>query len=75
MIKKLLTEEELLKIAHELSHKFYNIMGYHPRADYKLYQSRHPQEQRCWQMACLVMDQYHETDMECVLQELGEDYE
>lgn len=59
------SDEKVAQEADALALSFYAMMGYsNVSPDYKLRNSRHPQERLCWAMACESFERLHGTDPE-----------
>lgn len=58
-----MTDRELIDAAIELAGEFYKIMGYIHREGFKYYDSKHPQEQAVWNMACIAFSDIRGSDV------------
>lgn len=63
MLKQHLTDEELVEKALELARMFYSMLGYKVEVGFKFYDSKHPQEQMVWDMACEAFDFIRGSDV------------
>lgn len=69
------TAKQIVDQTHELAELFYRRLGYnHDRAKHgNLYDSKHPTELACWEMACIAQEELTGTDPENALSDLEED--
>ena len=58
--------------AMELASLFYIQRGYNKLIAFKWYESQHGDEQMVWNCVKIVYDQLYDTDLDIVLEDLGE---
>lgn len=67
------TEEEIVDRANELARKFYAGMGYAVPDNFKFYESSHPQEWLCWDMAVVAFAMIEGTDVKQALEHVEDE--
>lgn len=58
-----MTNRELVNAAIELAGEFYALHGYIHRPGFRYWESPHPQEQRCFEMAALAYERIRGSDV------------
>lgn len=61
------TERQIVDDCNALARQFYKMQGCEVPDDFKFYESRHPMEQGCWNLAVLAYDHIEGTDVEDAL--------
>lgn len=65
-----MTEREIVDRCNMLARCFYAELGYAVVEGYRFDNADHPQEQSCWNMACIAFDVLLDTDVENAIMEL-----
>lgn len=71
-----MTRKDDTQIAKEglaLARLFYSGMGYQVKEGYRFDLATHPQEARCWNMACVAYDHIAGTDLQSAVDALEEE--
>ena len=67
------TNEEIVNKALAMAARFYSIMGYQSKLGFKFYDSTHPTELKCWQMAVDAFDDLVSIDVNAALDDMNDD--
>ena len=62
-MSKTMTNEELVNAAIELAGEFYSMQGYSHRPGFKYWESPHPHERLCFEMACRAFEIIRGSDV------------
>lgn len=62
------TDEELLEAGLDLARLYYQQLGHRVPEGFKFYESKHPQEQLMWRLACLAFEELTGTCLTDVLE-------
>lgn len=57
------TDEEIVELGNKLARKLYLRLGYMVSEDYKMCVATHPDEEMCWEMACIAFEMLDGTDL------------
>lgn len=63
MEKETMTNRELVEAAIELAGQFYTMQGYTHRTGFKYWESPHPHERLCFEMACRALEMIRGSDV------------
>lgn len=62
-MKKSVSNRELVEAAIELAGEFYSMQGYTHRPGFKYWESPHPHERLCFDMACRAFEVIRGSDV------------
>ena len=63
------TDKEIIEQTNNLARDFYKIMGYNGEG-VRFYESTHPQERLCWNLACKAQENLTNTEIDDILDNL-----
>jgi hypothetical protein len=72
---KSLSNHELVDAAIELAGEFYAMQGYVHRPGFKYWQSPHPHERLCFEMACRAFEVIRGSDVMDAVEDLEDEAE
>ena len=64
------SDKEIVDQTNDLARKFYSVLGYNSKKNFKFQNAIHPQEIAMWQMACIAQEVLTNTDVENCIEEL-----
>jgi len=67
------TNRKLIRKCNALARTFYKMQGYEVPKSFKLYESTHPHEQGCWNMAVAAYEHIKGVDVDDALEEMLDD--
>lgn len=67
------TPRQIVDECNALAIAFYAVEGHRASEGFKMYDSTHPHEQRCWRQAVIAFEHLRCTDVDEVLEELRDE--
>ncbi len=68
-----MNNKTLVRRCNRLARKFYAMQGYEVRKGFKFYDSMHPQERGCWNMAVAAYEHIRGDEVDGALDELRDE--